>query len=213
MADNAPKSSILSLVTQHFMGAIGGIVVLAGIIPFVTAHTVKVWVKAHSYAVFIALIIVLAAGFILIDILQNRKRQEPTEHDRKAVEDVLGELAPTSFTIRWLRHSFVSKSIPIKYLDELDRVSDRMHLNIIGFDNPKIDRPYGSLRSRIDDFVAAVNFNMFSNGNYTAMEPSDDWSHEQWLDASKQIGAARSSLVEEYAKFVRLCHKHQLYST
>ena len=195
---------------KHLLSLIGGVITIAGVFSLITSKSARIWVKAHSYFVFIALIIAVTATFVIIDFLLNRKRRAATAHDRKMVGEVFKALPPNSQIIVWLKELFISKSVPIKYLSALDDVASRIRLNVVGLDNPQANQAYGRLKGAIEEFHSLANFNLFSNQDYTVMEKSPDWPWEQWKKASDQINAASIVLIKVYDDFLWICHRNQL---
>jgi hypothetical protein len=189
----------------------GAVVTIAGILPLLTSASLKSWVRTHSYWVFVTLILAVTAAFIIIDIILTRKRQQGTDHDRETVSGFLERISPRSQIIVWLKENFISKSVPIKYVDLLDELSHEMKLNVMGLDNSSANQAYGTLRDAILVFLEHVTFDLFSNSEHTVLQNSPDWTREDWIAASGRINQARDTLVRTYDDFVRTCHKYGLY--
>jgi hypothetical protein len=204
------RSSLASILAKHLLSVAGGVVTLAGLLPLLTSSSLKAWLKIHSYLVFVVLILVVTAACIIVDVILSKKRSEATEHDRRIVSKFLERLPPDGQTIVWLKESFISKSVPIKYVDKLDALTHEMKLNVIGLDNPQADQAYIMLRNTTLHFLELVSFDLFSNPDYTALQNSPDWTREDWMAASARINQARDDLVKAYDEFVRVCHKNSL---
>ncbi len=198
------------ILTKHLSSLIGVAAALAGILPMLTSNFVKNWVKSHSYLIFVILVITVTVAFVVIYFILNRKRGQATEHDRKIAANLLGALPPDGAIIVWLKKTFISKSVPIKYADILDDVLTRMRLNAVGLDNSQANEAYGKLREAIEKFTTLVTFNLFSNRDYTVLEKSPEWSWVQWKKASDDINEACTTLVKVYDEFLRVCHRNQL---
>jgi NhaP-type Na+/H+ or K+/H+ antiporter len=197
---------------RHLLSFIGAIVTIAGLLSLLTSQSVKTWIKDHSYLVFIVLILSVTTASVVIDYVLSKKRRIATAHDRKIAEGLLNELPPDGSLIVWLKEFFISKSIPVKYLDLLEHIASQMHLNVVGLDNPEANQAYRRLESSAYELHSLACFNLFTNEDYTLMQNSPDWPWEQWQEASKQISEARSALVEAYDEFLQVCHKGGLDS-
>jgi hypothetical protein len=95
-------SNLAVTLTKHLSSLIGSVVALAGTLPMLASKSVKTWVESHNYLIFITLVITLAAAFVIIDFILNRKRDQVTEHDRKIVANLLSTLPPNTRDFRCL---------------------------------------------------------------------------------------------------------------
>jgi hypothetical protein len=204
------RSDMTAMLAKHLSALIGAAVTVAGILSLLTSSSVKNWVRNDSYLIFIILIIVVTVAFVIIDFILNRKRQQATGHDRKIVANLLSALPPDGAVIVWLKESFISKSVPIKYVDVLGDMLTQMRLNVVGLDNPQADEAYRKLKEALANFITVVTFNLFSSQDYTALQKSPEWPWAQWKKASDEINGACTMLVRVYDEFLLVCHKNQL---
>lgn len=199
-----------AMLMKHLWSLVGGVVTLAGLLSLLASKSVKSWVKGHSYLIFIILIITVAIAFVVIDFILNRKRRQATEHDRRVVGDLLRALPPNGTVIVWLKDSFISKSVPIRYAEILEGVLNQMRFNVVGLDNLQANEAYGKMRDAIEKFIYLTTFNLFSNRDHTVAQKSPEWPWEQWEKASNEIDESCTALISTYDGFLRVCHKNQL---
>lgn len=76
------------------MSVIGAIVTIGGLLSLLTSGAVKTWIRNHSYWVFLALTLSIAAAFVAVDYVRSKKRKEATEHDRSVVAKILDKMPP-----------------------------------------------------------------------------------------------------------------------
>jgi hypothetical protein len=161
--------------------------------------------------VFIAWVLTAAVALVVIDIILTRKRRQATIHDQRVVKEILGVLPPRGPIISWLKDDFMSKSVPVKYIERLEMVFDSMRLSVVGLDDPDANRSYARLRDAIERFLEVTTGNLFASPDYTAMQNSPDWPWEQWKAASDEINTACNELVVAHDEFVLSCHKNGLF--
>ncbi len=192
------------------MSVIGAIVTIGGLVSLLTSEAVKMWVRNHSYWVFLALTLSIAAAFVAVDYVRSKKRKEATEHDRSVVVKILDKIPPDGKAIVWLKELYISKYAPVEYLNVLDAVHDQMQLNVIGLDNAEANGAYDRLKIAIGNFHSLVSFNLFMDDDYKTMTASQSWPWEQWKEVSHQLNEADDALVKAYDDFLRICHRNQL---
>ena len=98
---------IADRLLMHLLSLIGAIVSIAALLALLTSGTVKIWVKAHSYWVFIAFTLSLASTFVVVDFVISKKRGEATTHDHQTVANFLNDLSPNSGAVLWLKEGFI----------------------------------------------------------------------------------------------------------
>jgi hypothetical protein len=201
---------LVNQLMKHLWSFMGAIVTVAGLLSVLTSHSLKAWLKDYSYLIFIILVLSVAAAFVIIDYLVNKERRAATAHDQKLVGEVFDALPPNGSIMIWLKDQFVLKVVPVKYLDALDDVAYKMHLNVVGLDNPEANQAYRKLQDTIGTFYSLVESNLFMDGDPTVMKYAPEWPIERWRAASKQIKEARSTLIDTYDEFLRICHKNGL---
>jgi hypothetical protein len=203
-------SNLIAAPTKHLLSLAGGVTTIAGVVSLVTSDSLKNWVKTHGYLVFLILVLAITAAFVVIDIILSKKRKQGAEHDRRIVAQFMEKLPPHSQLIVWLKESFISKSVPVKYVDVLDELAHGMKLNVIGLDNAPANQAHGTLLNAIQEFLEYVTFDLFANADHAVLQNSQDWNREDWLAASARINHARDALVKAYDDFVLVCHRSGL---
>jgi hypothetical protein len=148
-------------LTKHLLSVIGAIVTIGGLLSLLTSGAVKTWVRNHSYWVFLALTLSIAATFVAVDYVRSKKRNEATEHDRSVVAKILDKMPPDGKAIVWLKELYLSKYAPV-----LDAVHDQMQRNVIGLDNAEANQAYDRLKIAIGNFRSLVSFNLFMDDDY-----------------------------------------------
>jgi hypothetical protein len=55
-----------SVLMKHLSSLVGAIVTLGGLLSLLSSDSVKMWVKTHSYLVFVLLVLSVASAFLII---------------------------------------------------------------------------------------------------------------------------------------------------
>jgi hypothetical protein len=189
---------------------IASAVAIITLLTALASEPLKAWVRGHSYWVFVALVLSVAGAFGVVDYVSSRRRDGATEHDLSVVAKIVDGMPPDGDTIVWLKESFISKYVPVKYLDVIGAVRDQMERNVLGLDDPESNQAYETLRDALGEFHSLICSNLFMDDEYKTMISSDEWPWDQWKEASDQINEARGSLVRAYDSFLRACHRSQL---
>lgn len=198
------------MLTKHLSSLIGAVVAIASVLSLLASKSVKSWARGHGYLILIILIAVVVTAFIVTDFLLNRKSEQAAVHDRQVVADILHALPPDGPIIVWLKDSFISSSVPIRYAEGLEGVFNKMRLNVVGLDNSQANEVYGKLRDAIYKFIYITTYNLFSNQDHTAAVKSPEWPYEKWSKVSDEINEACMALISAYDEFLRVCHKNHL---
>lgn len=212
MPEKAPWIvAVTATVARHVLALIAATVTVVGFSSIIVSSTLKNWVRAHSYLIFVVWLLTIVLALVAIDLLRNRRPEKTpaTDHDRESVARVITKLPPDDSVIVWLKDNFITKSIPIKYLDRLSDIAQTISLNVVDLDNPEAELAYRALGSAIEKFNDSINWNMFGSDRGT-MERSYDWPDEQWRTAAEQILENRTNLVNVYDGFLRICHKNNI---
>jgi hypothetical protein len=168
--------------------------------------------RTHGLLIYYAWLALFLAALVAVNYVNLRKRRLASDHDRAAVDALLGKLPPDSLTVTWLKDSTVYNGIPYKYLDIIDAAHDNIGANVIGLDNRAANKAYRDLASAIGAYRVLVSLNTFPNSAYSSAWLSNQWPGNQRAETAQKIEKAQYDLVAAYDRFLVVSHKQGLYS-
>jgi hypothetical protein len=215
--------SIIRTSAENILAIIGAIVAVAGFVALITSKTLRHWIKAHPYIVFVALIISLVIVMITLNyardlrlryasLAQRAKQQDPsaTGHDKEMLKQFLATIPPTGRSIMWLKQEFDPASLPADHLRTLEKAVRSYSLNPVGFDDQSASVAYQELMATIDAFSEKIRRWTTVDARDALLEIPEEWRFERrsrYQTAITEISQARDATVEAYDRFLHICHR------